>query len=98
MVFRPIRTEDDLELKAAFYLKPGKQKYFNLAGKAKSPFGLAALKDPPGELLLCEGIRDREALRKAHQNVLGTLGGLTRDQCGIIKGQQEMDSGAGSRG
>ena len=86
MVFRPIRTEDDLELKAAFYLKPGKQKYFNLAGKPKTPFGLADLKDPPGELLLCEGIRDREVLRKVHQNVLATLGGLTRDQCGIIKG------------
>ena len=26
---------DDLELKTAFYLKPGKQKYFNLAGKPK---------------------------------------------------------------
>ena len=83
------RTEDDLELKTAFYLKPGKQKYFNLAG-SQNPFGLADLKDPPENCSVKES--GPGSARKAHQNVLATMGGLTRDQCGIIKGLNQKKS------
>ncbi|MDP7333409.1 MAG: DUF927 domain-containing protein [SAR324 cluster bacterium] len=85
VVFRPIRPEDGLELPKAFFRKEGQQKYFNLAGASRLPYGLPQLEVTPEELVLCEGIRDWQTLRGYQENVLATLGSLTRDQAEIIR-------------
>lgn len=86
MVFRPIRPDDGLELPPAFYQKQGQQKYFNLAGSSRVPYGLSEVGDSPIELVLCEGIRDWSALHRRYRAVLATLGGLTREQAETVRG------------